>query len=159
MNRPTCESCPYFVEMSTPYPGECRIRSTQSVFTPDTMIEHKWPQRMPMMWCGEHPKFPEFLASRRWEEGDLNPREADLAENGLCPATQIQGTAAVPCRLPWSHLEIHDFGPEPAFSTAGFHLCTHSDVKGNPCIKLWAHGLDHETESGEQWITEPGKSA
>jgi hypothetical protein len=48
MNRPTCETCPYFAtpaELRQQLAGQCRRHANE------------FPNRHPDSWCGEHPMF------------------------------------------------------------------------------------------------------
>lgn len=59
--RPTCESCPYWHRLSSPEGapghGEC-CKSLPRFERP------KWPPTTGDCFCGEHPDFPAWIASR-----------------------------------------------------------------------------------------------
>jgi hypothetical protein len=68
MNRPTCETCPYWESLDCNL-GYCRRRAPRPYS--DLMSEHEerfaaeWPSSTPDDWCGEHPDFPEWIESQR----------------------------------------------------------------------------------------------
>jgi hypothetical protein len=68
--RPTCKTCPYWagdLEES----GECRAHSPR--FAPQSSIDEgfadgdnaAWPASADTDWCGEHPRFSEWIAAHR----------------------------------------------------------------------------------------------
>lgn len=69
-DRPTCETCPFYskddIEPSHARTGHCHRLSP----TYKTHLQHPaeaWHPSFPLLtddnWCGEHPKFPAYLAS------------------------------------------------------------------------------------------------
>jgi len=63
MERPTCETCPYWRDLRNPKneldeSGECRRYPP----TPNKQVS-LWPLTYDLHWCGEHPDFPAYIAS------------------------------------------------------------------------------------------------
>lgn len=77
MERPTCKTCPYFFwydsEDCEDPSGQCRRHTPRFPSTESMVQEAKgrsddadsgtWPVLHGSRWCGEHPDFPEYLAS------------------------------------------------------------------------------------------------
>lgn len=83
MERPRCETCPFFVpnperdgdrEAGVIYCGECR-RYPPTLLTPDpfghpdSLAGAYWPDVSTGDWCGEHPDFVQYLADRELAGG------------------------------------------------------------------------------------------
>jgi len=82
MDRPTCKTCPYwnapkhheYLDEDEPERGDCR--KYNPVFRPDMSAEMGacqpwdgwWPTTSETQFCGEHPNFPAWIASRRQEQ-------------------------------------------------------------------------------------------
>lgn len=67
MNRPTCETCPYFKADDGSYGDECRHSPPQWVWgghDSDPGIQG-WPETEARFWCGQHPDFPAWLEAQR----------------------------------------------------------------------------------------------
>jgi hypothetical protein len=71
MERPTCETCPYFSWFSEDMReevGECHRRAPTPLHDAPDLHEPLswWPCVVANVhWCGEHPDFPAFLAATR----------------------------------------------------------------------------------------------
>ena len=69
MDRPTCETCPYWApHTKNPPSGSCRIRHpTHDTLECDdgAVIPWGWPESLSFMWCGEHPDFTAWITSQR----------------------------------------------------------------------------------------------
>ncbi len=64
MERPMCETCPYFVELDDEEVGvgQCR-RYPPSVANHADLDADYWTRTESFWWCGEHPAFPAYLKS------------------------------------------------------------------------------------------------
>lgn len=75
MDRPTCETCPWF-EAWERSSGECRRHAPQPrVLLENTDEEHvipRWPELCSEDWCGEHPLAAEW--ARVWLEKRKEPQ-------------------------------------------------------------------------------------
>lgn len=91
MDRPTCGTCPYWQEHEESKPagltGECHrnpplfagsdYQMEEWLKIPFGYFEGTWPDTHGEHgWCGEHPDFPEYIAS-------LKPTNPQLNMNGL----------------------------------------------------------------------------
>lgn len=80
MERPTCKTCPYF---SVETEDECRRLPPQVDGTIAQLFREDdgrtqwddgiWPRTRPDDWCGEHPRFKDYLASLEANPSD-SPR-------------------------------------------------------------------------------------
>jgi hypothetical protein len=67
MDRPTCETCPYWREVEGQQEGECRRHTPtigERIDGIESMVNAEWPYTDYFDWCGEHPDFPACMASR-----------------------------------------------------------------------------------------------
>jgi hypothetical protein len=65
--RPTCKTCAYFsLPGDNHETGWCMRYPPRLVVQPDVpdRLSEVWPVVEPTNWCGEHPDFPAYLASR-----------------------------------------------------------------------------------------------
>lgn len=76
MERPTCRTCPYWVNGPKVMDvGECRRGLPRFAATEGQYRDMErtcwsewagtWPETNAESWCGEHPDFPAYLASRQ----------------------------------------------------------------------------------------------
>lgn len=69
MDRPTCETCPYFSQhVNDCDRGDCRRTGPLTVRIDGdegVWFDGHWPEVSPDDWCGEHPGFPAFIESTR----------------------------------------------------------------------------------------------
>lgn len=65
MERPTCESCPFWYEYikSADHQGECRKHAPRLYVIDEGDYINDHALAMRHYWCGEHPDFPAYLAS------------------------------------------------------------------------------------------------
>jgi hypothetical protein len=79
VDRPTCETCPYWTDPDKNEFGECRV--VAPTLTPaelavriydDTngMEYGAWPTTYFDSWCGQHPDFPAYIAARKAQPVD-----------------------------------------------------------------------------------------
>lgn len=73
MNRPTCETCPFWDKFSDTGRGGCRRRSPQVDAAASERLENgptsrhfgaqygHWPTTGVAAWCGEHPQFQAWI--------------------------------------------------------------------------------------------------
>jgi hypothetical protein len=80
MERPTCETCPYYHagflqcrRHAPPVGWKWRPQRAES----NEFLDFHWPEVAEDEWCGEHPDFPLYLMWRR--DSDLDDDEPDDA--------------------------------------------------------------------------------
>ena len=69
MERPRCETCPYYYVFDPEMMGECRRNAAGTFIVPDSIpsgdVHAHWPFVDIDDWCGEHPDFPAYLTAIR----------------------------------------------------------------------------------------------
>ena len=69
MDKPTCETCPYFLQNEDDCGlGNCHKHTPWHVVCNhghDSWLDGQWPEISPDAFCGEHPDFPAWIESRR----------------------------------------------------------------------------------------------
>lgn len=68
MKRPTCETCAYWhIYEDQKILGNCKRNAPKPVEWPEGLdgggYGTCWPETTDDDWCGEHPDFPDYLAS------------------------------------------------------------------------------------------------
>jgi hypothetical protein len=72
MERPTCNTCPYFDKIPESDEGQCRRRAPAPQVS-DQDFAPFWPKTDFEDWCGEHPDFPAYIASLKTEPHGMTP--------------------------------------------------------------------------------------
>ena len=108
MERPKCETCPYWVGDPEEPMGECRIHYPEIPSgSPSYLVEGLgyWPETSRKAGCGDHPDFPAYLASLKKPElppifcehchGDGSLHAGNSLVDGFvkCPACSEGGAA------------------------------------------------------------------
>lgn len=78
MNRPTCETCPFWEQPKDGSIGQCRKNAPLNAGTHYAIrVFAAWPETGRADWCGEHPQFADFKF--QWRQAEI----AKLDEQSL----------------------------------------------------------------------------
>lgn len=144
MNRPTCETCPFWANKKWGFPnedkGECHVREPSRSVGTLSLGVGVWPETRKDDFCGQHPQFADFKF--QWRQAEITALD-EKAKANRCDNM----LHAARCLLHRGHDGHHQHtgivGPleEP-------ERCS-IFVGGKRCGKQIGHGGKHVWERGD----------
>lgn len=100
MNKPTCRTCPYWLEgeevnEGEEIPGECHRTSPVDMVLGDG-VDTMWPKVCSWDWCGEHPHFTKWMSFPKSPEQPEIENEMPFVKSEVVAALAVDPTLMGP---------------------------------------------------------------